>query len=341
VDEALSPDRQLVLDRYWAALQLARDASRGQAVFERQCSKCHKLGGQGYQVGPDLLTARTRADETIVSDILDPSNQITVGYNTYNVITTSGRIFSGVLVSEAATSITLRAEQDKDTVILRQEIDEMVTSTISMMPEKLEQEVSPQDVADLLAFLRQSLAAPSPSVLVLFDDDPRFPAMLAEGDGVARLVTDDRYRGFASLAIRPPQRFSAALPGWQYRIAENPGPGEYRYLRFAWKQTDGNGVMIELAADGQWPASDVPRQRYYSGQNATPWQATCVSPDRPTQWTVVTRDLWQDVGSFTLTGIAPTAFGAEALFDNIQLFRALEDVPAENASGQDSGPHGN
>ena len=143
-DETRDPDRQLVLDRYQAALQLQRDASRGQAVFERQCSKCHKLGGQGYEVGPDLLTARTRADETIVSDILDPSSQITVGYNTYNVITTSGRIFSGVLVSEAATSLTLRAEQSKDAVILRQEIDELATSTISMMPEKLDQEVSPR-----------------------------------------------------------------------------------------------------------------------------------------------------------------------------------------------------
>ncbi|MHB8973898.1 MAG: PVC-type heme-binding CxxCH protein [Pirellulaceae bacterium] len=326
-DETRDPDRQLVLDRYQAALQLQRDASRGQAVFERQCSKCHKLGGQGYEVGPDLLTARTRADETIVSDILDPSSQITVGYNTYNVLTTSGRIFSGVLVSEAATSLTLRAEQSKDAVILRQEIDELATSTISMMPEKLDQEVSPQDVADLLGFLRRSLADSSPRDLLLFDDDPKFPLLLTEGDGVARLVTDDRYRGAASLAIRPPQRFSAAIPGWQYPIAEKPGSGEYRYLRFAWKQADGNGVMLELATDGQWPAADVSRQRYYSGRNETPWQATCVSPDRPTQWTVVTRDLWQDVGPCTLTGIAPTAFGGEALFDNIQLLRMLEDAP--------------
>ncbi len=329
-----------MLERYQVALTLERDPSRGQAVFERQCSKCHKLGGQGYEVGPDLLTAKTRADETIVSDILDPSNQITIGYNTYSVITTSGRIFSGVLVSEAATSMTLRAEQNKDAVILRHEIDEMTTSTISMMPEKLEQEVSPQDVADLLGFLRQSLTASSPPVLVLFDDDPRFPALLAEGDGVAHLVSDDCYRGSASLAIQPPQRFSAALPGWQYPIVEKPGPGEYRYLRFAWKQPDGLGVMIELAAAGQWPAADVPLHRYFAGQNTTPWQATCISPDRPTQWTVVTRDLWQDFGPFTLTGMAPTALGGEALFDSIQLLRTLGDPPAEQTAGQISGQSG-
>ncbi|MHB0959737.1 MAG: PVC-type heme-binding CxxCH protein [Pirellulaceae bacterium] len=329
-DETRDPDRQLVLDRYQTALQLPRDVDRGQAVFERQCSKCHKLGGEGYEVGPDLLTARTRADETIVSDILDPSSEITVGYNAYNVLTTNGRIFSGVLISEAATSITLRAEQNQDSLILRQQIDEMTTSTISMMPENIEQEVSPQDVADLLGFLRQSWAAPLPPVLVLFDDDRNFPALLAEGEGAARLATDDVHHGAASLAIGPPQRFSALLPGWQYPIVENPGPGQYRYLQFAWKQTHGEGVMLELAADGQWPAADVPQRRYYSGQNTTPWQAACVSTDRPTQWTVVTCDLWQDCGSFTLTGIAPTALGGEGLFDHIQLLRMpLSDAAIE------------
>ena len=132
---------------------------RGKEVFDKQCAKCHRLGDQGYEVGPDLLTAKTRADETLLSDVLDPSNQITVGYNQYTVITEDGRIFTGVLAAETATSITLRAEEKKDTVILRKDIDEMVASTVSMMPQDLEKEVTVQDVADLLGFLRQTLGA--------------------------------------------------------------------------------------------------------------------------------------------------------------------------------------
>ncbi len=322
-----SAGRQQVLERYRIALQLPRDRQRGQAAFDRQCAKCHRLGDRGYAVGPDLLTARTRADETLLSDILDPSNQISVGYGTYNVMTISGRIFTGVLAAESATSITLREEEGKESVILRQEIDELTTSTISMMPENLEQEVSPQDVADLLGFLRQMLGTDDPSELVLFDDEAQFPTLLEEGDGAARLVTDDCYRGAAALAVRPLQRFSAAIPGWQYRITEHPGPGEYRYLRFAWKQAGGDGVMLELAADGAWPAADTPRGRYYSGRNATAWQASCVSPERPAEWTVVTCDLWTDLGTFTLTGLAPTAMGGEALFDDIRLLRTLADAP--------------
>ena len=65
--------------------------------------------------------------------------------------------------------------------------------------------------------------------------------------------------------------------------------------------------------------------RYYSGQNTTDWQAVRVASERPEQWTVVTRDLWKDFGSFTLTGIAPTAMGGEAMFDRIELLRTLQD----------------
>ena len=75
--------------------------------------------------------------------------------------------------------------------------------------------------------------------------------------------------------------------------------------------------MIELAGDGKWPPAEKALWRYYSGENTTGWQAVEVSPDVPGDWAVVTCDLWRDFGSFTLTGIAPTAMGGEAFFDRI------------------------
>ena len=322
------PDRQRLLARYQDALRQRRDGERGEKVFEKQCAKCHKLGDQGYEVGPDLLTSKTRADETLLSDVLDPSNQITVGYNQYTVITQAGRIFSGVLAAETATSITLRAEEKKETTILRKDIDEMVATTISMMPEDLDKEVTPQDLADLLGFLRQTLGPASPVTVVLFDDDPGFVDLLTEGAGTAGVETADCHRGKAALVVSPPQRFSAKIPGWAYRIRERPEAGEFRYLRFAWKQVAGHGVMIELAADGGWPAAHDSCCRYYSGKNTTGWNAVCVSEDNPGDWTVVTRDLWKDFGPFTLTGIAPTAMGGKAMFDSLELLRSLEDEQA-------------
>jgi putative heme-binding domain-containing protein len=321
-------DRQEVMTRYLADLAKPRNAQRGKQVFEKQCSKCHQVQGKGFVVGPDLASSTRRSDEMLVSDVLEPSNQITVGYNQYSVITEDGRIFTGVLAEETATSVTLRKENAVDDVILRKDIDQMAASTNSMMPENLEKEVAPQDVADLVSYIREAFGPVPPPVVSLFEDESAFLEMLNEGEGKARLELRDKFSGTASLRMTPLQRSSGRIPGWKYRIAENPGPGEFRYLRFAWKSLGGHGVMIELAADGQWPPAEKPLRRYYAGKNTTGWAAVQVSPQPPADWTIVTRDLWKDFGEFTLTGIAPTAMGGDALFDRIELLRSLDAVKA-------------
>ncbi len=82
--------------------------------------------------------------------------------------------------------------------------------------------------------------------------------------------------------------------------------------------------MFELAANGAWPPADKPVRRYYSGANTSGWAATEVARDVPTEWTVVTVDLWKDFGEFTLTGIAPTAMEGPALFDKIELLQRVD-----------------
>jgi hypothetical protein len=87
--------------------------------------------------------------------------------------------------------------------------------------------------------------------------------------------------------------------------------------------------MIELANRGSWPSANSPAFRYYSGRNTTNWQATRVGSEVPREWTIVTRDLWKDFGDSTITGVAPTTMGGDALFDRIELLRSLP-----NAGGQ-------
>jgi len=176
----------------------------------------------------------------------------------FSLLSEDGRIFTGVLAAETATSITLGKEEGVQQTILRREIDEMEASSLSMMPEELEKQVTPQEVADLIAYLREALGPLPPSQLVLFDDEPEFAGQLHEGKGTATLETADRHAGDASLKITPPQRFSASIPGWSYRIAENPAPGEYRYLRFAWKSRGAGGVMEWWNREGL----DIPSLQY-------------------------------------------------------------------------------
>ncbi|MBL7040117.1 MAG: c-type cytochrome [Pirellulaceae bacterium] len=325
VDQSVRKDRKDVISRYVAALAKSRDGKQGKAVFEKQCGKCHRLQDKGYSVGPELSSITRRSDETLVADVLNPSSQITSGFNNYTVVTEAGRIFTGILAAETATSVTLRREESKEDTILRKDIDEMAASSISMMPEDLEKEVSPQDVADLIAYLRVAVGPELPAKVTLFDEDRGFVDQLNQGDGRATIETADRFSGDVALRITPPQRWSLSIPGWEYRVAVDPQPGEFRYLRFAWKSCGGAGVMIELAGGGKWPPAEKPIWRYYSGKNTTGWAACQVSSEAPKEWTTVTCDLWKDFGSFTLTGIAPTAIGGEAIFDRIELLRTLDD----------------
>lgn len=307
--------------RFAAALQEKRDTTHGLKVFRETCGKCHQAHGVGVAVGPDLSSEFQRAEETIIKDILAPSETISPGYMIYTVATKEGQTFTGLLASESPTSLTLKQPEGKQQVILRNDIDELRASPISMMPEDLAKILQPKDVADAIAWLRQ----PQQRV-VLLDDNASLAAKLTEGNGTAEFTTTDKYSGESCLLVTPLQRSSARIDGWAFKIRETPNDGEYRYLRFAWKAQRGtSGVMLELAADGQWPAADVTTRRYFAGKNLTPWQAVGVAPHPPGAWVVLTRDLWKDFGDFTLTGIAPTAIGGPAMFDRMELLKSIDE----------------
>lgn len=311
---------------YRAALDEERDVPRGREVFIKNCANCHRTEEQGHDVGPPLASAINRPDEALLSDVLEPSGRITQGFPSYVVVTADGRVFQGVLASESATSVTLRREKGDEDVILRKDIDQMVASGKSLMPEEIEKEIDPSDMADMLGYLRSIYGPRRPTRVTLFDDDPEFPVALKHGRGSAEVETEHPYSGETALRITAVQRYSNRIKDWHFPIVAEPGPGQYRYLRMAWKSEHGEGVGVELAADGSWGPAESRNRRYYSGKNTAPWQARQISPDVPRDWTVVTIDLWKDNGEFTLTGIAPTAMEGEALFDRIELLGTLDDV---------------
>ncbi|MEX2185236.1 MAG: PVC-type heme-binding CxxCH protein [Pirellulales bacterium] len=309
VDDAL-------LAKFVSALDGQRDLAAGEVVFRNKCATCHQAHGVGVAVGPDLTAEFQRAESTIVKDILAPSDTISAGYTAYAIETMDGEVLNGLLTSESASSLTLRMSEGKDATVLRKDVDRIKALGVSLMPENLAKELSPKQVADAIAWLRQP-----PDVLVLVDENRGLEQTLNEGAGTATFVADDPFAGNVALRITPPQRYSPQIKGWQFRIREKPGPGEFRYLRLAWKSAGATGVMLELANEGHWPDAGSPKFRYVAGENSTGWQATRVAAAAPGEWTVVERDLWKDFGDATITGIAPTAMGGSALFDRLELRR--------------------
>ncbi len=145
--------RQDVVAAYQPALSMTGDVDRGRTLFRKECAACHKLEGHGHELGPNLATLQNRGPEAILVNVLDPNREANPQYVNYVLITEDGRSISGMLTSETATSVTLtRAEAVADTV-LRLDIDELRSTSLSLMPEGLEQRIDAQGMADLIAYL--------------------------------------------------------------------------------------------------------------------------------------------------------------------------------------------
>ena len=197
------------------------------------------------------------------------------------------------------------------------------------MPPK--QKLSDKEIATLTEWVKAGARWPEP-VVVLFEDEPQFLSVLTSGNGKGRLVTENTYSGKAALGMTPLQRDNPKIPNWNFPIREKPGAGEFRYLRLAWKKRGEGSVMLEIAQNGNWPDAKVAKGRYFAGPNTTGWAAMSVGEKAPTDWTVMTFDLWKDIGSFSLTGCAPTCDrGEEAFFDAMILGPTLESLDAYRA----------
>lgn len=151
-NEVLAHRQEVVAD-YRDALDMPGDIERGRAVFKRECSKCHRLEGVGYDLGLSLAGIKDRGKDGILLNLLDPNTNINPQYVNYVAVTDQGQTITGMITAETANSITLqRAEGEGDTV-LRSNIDELVDTGLSIMPEGLEKQITKQEMADLLDYL--------------------------------------------------------------------------------------------------------------------------------------------------------------------------------------------
>lgn len=176
---AIDSDRDRLVRAYQQVLGTRGDAGRGRDVFAKVCASCHRLGGVGHEVGPDLASVGDKSPGSMLIAILDPNRSVEARYVNYQAVTKAGLVFTGVLASETGTSVTLVGPEAKQQVILRKDLEELSSSGKSAMPEGLEKDLKPQDLADLMAYIRR--ATPQPTRKQFAGNQPVDISPLADG----------------------------------------------------------------------------------------------------------------------------------------------------------------
>jgi putative heme-binding domain-containing protein len=151
---SIPADRRKVLAEYQIALQLQGDPQRGKLVFTKNCANCHHIGDVGVDVAPDISDSRVKQPEQILTDVLQPNRAIDANFISYTVATADGQVLTGILTSETGASITLKQPEGKTITLARDEIEELQSNGVSLMPEGLEKDIPPQAMADLIAFIK-------------------------------------------------------------------------------------------------------------------------------------------------------------------------------------------
>jgi putative membrane-bound dehydrogenase-like protein len=147
--------RKKVIEDYSAALNLRGDLAKGREVYQRSCAICHQVkGANGIAFGPDLGTIQGWPASGIMANILDPNQSIAHGFDLWNIGLKNGESFQGVITSETPSSLTVRNASGEVKTIARDELASQKALNMSAMPVGLESQITHQDMADLLAFLR-------------------------------------------------------------------------------------------------------------------------------------------------------------------------------------------
>jgi putative membrane-bound dehydrogenase-like protein len=148
------PSRESVADRIRDLVRKTPgDPVAGHAVFKRVCALCHKIYGEGQEVGPDLTSNGRNDFDQLISNVFDPSLVIGPGYQATTLATVEGRILSGLLVEDGNERVLLKLQGAQVETIQRSQIEQIKTSELSLMPDSFDTQLAPQEIADLCAFL--------------------------------------------------------------------------------------------------------------------------------------------------------------------------------------------
>ena len=151
-------NRKQVVTDYQPVLDLPGNADRGRKIYGKTCIQCHRAGVDGHQVGPDLASVQNKSPADLLVAILDPNREAQPSFQMYTAVTKRGTIHTGIISAETSASLTLKRAEAKEDVILRDTLDELISTGQSLMPEGLEKDIDQQALADLIQFIKSQPA---------------------------------------------------------------------------------------------------------------------------------------------------------------------------------------
>ena len=151
--DATSDNRSVVLTRYQSAVEGNGKIENGFSIFQRECTSCHRVAGKGHAVGPNLEASASREPAALLSHILDPNRYVLPRYESWVVVDTTGRVHTGLILSQSSGSVTLQQGKGRSITLLRSNIEEIQGSGLSLMPEGFENTITPDEMGDLISWL--------------------------------------------------------------------------------------------------------------------------------------------------------------------------------------------
>lgn len=145
--------------QYTAEILAAADASRGRVLYEKSCGQCHRLFGDGGEIGPDLTGANRGNLDYLLENILAPNTIVGKDYQAVSVLTVDGRVVTGLIRENSDAAIVLH-DAEKLVTIPRSEIEAVTETVRSVMPEGILQTLSESQIAELLAYLQATSPPP-------------------------------------------------------------------------------------------------------------------------------------------------------------------------------------
>jgi len=217
-------------------------------VFTKTCSTCHKIGEIGQQVGPDLRSVGDKSPQSLLIAIIDPNRAVEARYTNYVAETRGGDVISGIITSETGASITLISADGKPQTILRENLKSLRSTGMSLMPENLENGYTPQDLADLMAFV----GAANPQVPKKFDGNQ--PTIVRAGQNQMIRLTPANGEIYGSTVVLEKQYGN--LGYWSSEddqavwTMEVSAAGKYGvWLEWACaEESAGNGFVLEIGS---------------------------------------------------------------------------------------------